>query len=243
MRRVAFTVSCPRSSSRPATSGGEKEATEDKNPVSRSQPIRRVTAVGIGTLGLSLLLSGCSGSGFGNFLGNTFSLNGDPNQPVTPAENVQRSNGATVSSAPVTTQAGNVWPGPIKPLPSLADIAKTLPEAQGVPTLPPVPASPVEPVAPTYPSPTAPTPPIAIPPRAGPPEATLPSTSEYQPSVKVGTIIETSHGPEKVSGGTGNFLTLTAPGGQYGGIMVPNGNGTSTIIRPDGTVETVKTPH
>jgi hypothetical protein len=35
--------------------------------------------------------------------------------------------------------------------------------------------------------------------------------------------------------------TYTAPGGGMG-IVVPNGNGTSTLIAPDGTVTTVPNP-
>lgn len=193
-------------------------------------------------LGLLLLLGGCSG--FGSFLGSTFTVNGDPSRPFGTAENVQRANGATVvPTAPITTQPGDVWPGKIQPLPSLADIAKTLPQAEGTPVLPPVPVNPPEPIPPRNPSPTPAIPPVAAPPVAGPPITTSPSVSQYQPSVKPGTVINTAHGPEKISGGTGNFLTLTSPGGQYGGILVPNGNGTSTIIRPDGSVETVPTPH
>ena len=42
-------------------------------------------------------------------------------------------------------------------------------------------------------------------------------------------------------GGTGAYRTVTLPDGTTG-IIVPNGNGTSTIIRPDGSVETVATP-
>jgi hypothetical protein len=192
-------------------------------------------------LGLLLLLGGCSG--FGSFVGSTFSLNGDPSRPVGSAENLQRANAApVVTTTPITSQPGEVWPGPIKPLPSLADIAKTLPEAQGTPVLPPVPVNPPEPLPLRNPSPSFATPPAAAPAVGGPPATESPSTSQYQPSVKAGTTINTSRGPEKISGGTGNFLTLTTPGGQYGGILVPNGNGTSTIIRPDGSVETVTTP-
>jgi hypothetical protein len=202
-------------------------------------------------LGLLLLLSGCNG--FGGFLGSTFSTSGDPSQPFAAAENVQRANGAAVTPKPIPVEAGNVWPGPIKPLPSLADIAKTLPEASGVPLLPPVPANPAMPprtAMPTYaappstvPAPAAEPAPSGSPAPSGPPPTVSPSASSNAPSVKTGTAISTSKGPEIVSGGTGNFLTLTSPNGQYGGIMVPNGNGTSTIIRPDGSVETVKTPH
>lgn len=182
--------------------------------------------------GALLLLAGCEG--FGGFLGDTFSMHGDPNQPITTAENVQRANGGAPATAPITVQPGNVWPGPIQPLPSLADIAKTLPEASGVPVLPNVPASPALPPRSSVPILTAP--PSTV--RTAP---GTPNTGNA-PSVPRGTTIHTSRGPEVVSGGTGNFLTLTTPNGQYAGIMVPNGNGTSTIIRPDGSVETVPAP-
>jgi hypothetical protein len=183
--------------------------------------------------GVLLLLAGCQG--FGGFLGDTFSRNGDPNQPITTAENVQRANGGEPAPAPIPVQPGNVWPGPIKPLPSLADIAKTLPEASGVPVLPNVPASPALPPRSSVPILTAPPSTVQTPPPSTP-------SAGNAPSVPRGTTIHTSKGPEVVSGGTGNFLTLTTPDGQYAGIMVPNGNKTSTIIRPDGSVETVPAP-
>ncbi|MGH7160869.1 MAG: hypothetical protein ACREFS_12425, partial [Acetobacteraceae bacterium] len=143
----------------------------------------------------------------------------------------------------ITTEPGDVWPGPIRPLPSLADIAKSLPQAGATPELPPVPVNPPEPIPPRNPSAITTPPPPNSPTLAAPPATASPSTSQYRPSVTIGTVVSTSRGPENVSGGTGNFLTLTNPGGQYGGILVPNGNGTSTIIRPDGSVETVPTPH
>lgn len=196
-------------------------------------------------LGLLLLLGGCSG--FGGFLGSTFSPSGDPDRPIGTAENIQRANGApVVSVTPITTQPGDVWPGQIKPLPSIADIAKTMPETGEIPTtLPPMPGNltPPAPLPQRFPAPAV-APPGAAQPAPGAPSTTgAPQASQFQPSVNIGTTITTSRGPEKISGGTGNFLTLTTSGGQYGGILVPNGNGTSTIIRPDGSVETVKTPH
>jgi hypothetical protein len=191
--------------------------------------MRRITV-----LGFLLLLSGCNG--FDGFLDDTFSLHGDPNRPVTTAENVERANGGQPTSTPIAVQAGNVWPGPIKPLPSLADIAKTLPEAEGVPVLPAVPPNPAMPPRSSVPIYTAPPSTVAPPPSSSP-------SAQNAPTLPRGTTIHTSRGPEVVSGGTGNFLTLTSPDGQYAGIMVPNGNGTSTIIRPDGSVETVPAPH
>jgi hypothetical protein len=43
------------------------------------------------------------------------------------------------------------------------------------------------------------------------------------------------------TGGTSAYQTITLPNGMTA-IVVPNGNGTSTIIRSDGTVQTVPTP-
>jgi hypothetical protein len=44
-----------------------------------------------------------------------------------------------------------------------------------------------------------------------------------------------------LSGGGGGYQTLTLPNGQTG-IVVPNGNGTSTVIYSNGTVQTIPTP-
>ena len=46
--------------------------------------------------------------------------------------------------------------------------------------------------------------------------------------------------PAVTSGGTSGYQTLTTPGGGTA-IVVPNGNGTSTIIHSDGRIETVPT--
>jgi hypothetical protein len=56
-----------------------------------------------------------------------------------------------------------------------------------------------------------------------------------------GQVYQTNRGPAVSTGGTANYQTLTTPGGGQS-IVVPNGNGTSTVIHPNGTVETVPTP-
>ncbi|MBC7801916.1 MAG: hypothetical protein H7Z10_14960, partial [Gemmatimonadaceae bacterium] len=56
-----------------------------------------------------------------------------------------------------------------------------------------------------------------------------------------GQVVQTPQGPAVDTGGTSGYRQLGGPG-NVGGIMVPNGNGTSTIIRPDGSVQTVPTP-
>jgi hypothetical protein len=52
--------------------------------------------------------------------------------------------------------------------------------------------------------------------------------------------VQTPQGPGVTTGGTSGYQTLTTPGGGTA-IVVPNGNGTSTIIHSDGRIETVPT--
>ena len=74
-----------------------------------------------------------------------------------------------------------------------------------------------------------------MPPAAtGQPAAPAPSPS--------GQVYQTNRGPACLDRGTTNYQTLTTPGSPGQSIVVPNGNGTSTIIHPNGTVETVPTP-
>jgi len=57
----------------------------------------------------------------------------------------------------------------------------------------------------------------------------------YQPS-----LYQTQTGPAAVTGGTEHYQTVNTQTGS--GIALPNGNGTTTLIRADGSVETVLTP-
>jgi hypothetical protein len=71
---------------------------------------------------------------------------------------------------------------------------------------------------------------------------TLPPAAQTAPGR--GSTIITPNGQSSVTGGTNNFRTTTPPGGAGGGqgILIPNGNGTSTLIGPDGSVTTVPSP-
>ena len=69
-------------------------------------------------------------------------------------------------------------------------------------------------------------------PPSGSPQFTTPSLP--------GPIVDTPAGAEVVVGGTRSYEQLSGPGG--GGILTPNGNGTSTIISPSGATQTVPTP-
>jgi hypothetical protein len=186
-------------------------------------------------LGLLLTLSGCGG-GLHTWYNLPFTTGSNPNLPAGDSENMRRVMGETASVMPLTPEPGDVWPGPIKPPPTLQDLEK-----QGA-----VPGQPLPPVgSSTPPGP----PPLALPPLPSlapstpspgqqPPTTAVPSANTPPPT---GQVVQTSKGPGVTTGGTTGYQTIITPGGGQS-IMVPNGNGTSTIIHPDGTVETVPTP-
>lgn len=132
-------------------------------------------------LGFLLLLSGCTG--FGNFLTNVHTIRRDVNTPVGNSETLDRVRADPVPIAPLRPEQGNVWPGPIKPQPTLMDMEKEMSSA--------------------------------------------PATAPF-------------------AGGAGDPASM-APlpalpdhGGQgHDGIRIPNGDGTDTLIRPNGSVTTV----
>jgi len=176
--------------------------------------MRRSAFDGPHLVGLALLLSGCSGAG--DFIGDTFSPYSNPNRPLGDSETLQRVNGgAPVQPPPLLPEAGNVWPGPVKIQPSLQDVMQqggaVGPGGLPPPNVPPAPAlKPLPPgVAPETNFP--PLPKVTIPP--APPLGTAPLSRV--PQTPAGTELSTKP------------------------IVIDNGNGTSTIIKPDGTIETV----
>ena len=64
-------------------------------------------------------------------------------------------------------------------------------------------------------------------------------TGPQAPSV--GESIETLRGPAAVTGNLGSMATTTLPGGGEG-LLMDNGNGTSTLIGPNGALQAVPTP-
>ena len=68
-----------------------------------------------------------------------------------------------------------------------------------------------------------------------PPRSSVPSAGPQ------GRVVQTPRGPAVDVGGTRSYRQVNPPG-QPSSIMVPNGNGTSTIISPDGSIQTVPTP-
>ncbi len=152
----------------------------------------------IALVSLTMTLGGC---GYHTWWNPPFSSGYSPNVPVTNSVNMGRVMGQGVAVTPLTTEPGDIWPGPLPPPRSLQDL-----ERQGMTP---------QPEAPTKGSPLSRSgnPLLApLPNAAGPGAVTAPdSGAPAQPQVDRR-------------------------------IIVPNGNGTSTVIYPDGRIETIPTP-
>ncbi len=88
-------------------------------------------------IGLMLILSGCVNER--HFAADTLWPFGNPNAPPTRSENAQRALGKTPAVTPIAPQAGDVWPGPVRPMPTLGQIQQdaNLPLGQAyLPSLP-----------------------------------------------------------------------------------------------------------
>ncbi len=193
--------------------------------------IRRLALSGLG----ALALSGCA---FHAWDRPPFFAGPDPYAPGGDTENIRRARGQAIAVQPLSPAAGNIWPGPIQPTPSLADLVKQ--ENQGqLPQVQPLPGQPPAPALPAPQSSPAPPPTVSVlPPELPPvPQVATPSQSAPTPPA-AGGVVQTPRGPAVTSGGTGAFSTVTMPNGQTG-IVVPNGNGTSTVIMSNGQVQTI----
>ena len=199
----------------------------------------------IALLGLLLTLPGCTGTG--EFLAHTFAPPPvNPNLPMADSENLRHALGQPAEFTPMMPEPGNVWPGPEGPEPTLADVAKQDGSNTGAPSSTVPGATPGLPAG-RQPRPAArgsSTPPGSV--QGGPDGlqngGVLPQPQSSVPSAgPQGRVVTTPQGPAVDTGGTSGYRSLTTPQGP-GAIMVPNGNGTSTIINPNGTVQTVPTP-
>jgi hypothetical protein len=180
-------------------------------------------------LGMLLTLAGCGG-GFSTWSDLPFTTGSNPNMPPGDSENMRRVVGETTAEQPLTPEPGDVWPGPIKPPPTLRDLENQSGELQE--PLPSVGSS-------TLPGSTQPG---LAPLPAMPPSVTSATPHTVLTPPAAGQVYQTNKGPSVSTGGNSNYQTLSTPGSAGQSIVVPNGNGTSTIIHPDGTVETVPTP-
>jgi hypothetical protein len=184
---------------------------------------------------LCLALCGC---GYHTWSDLPFTTGSNPNLPVSDGETMQRVMGNQVDVPVLTTEPGDVWPGPLPPEPTLQDLQQqaTQPlgerQYQGPGPTPPLPSR------------GSSTPPGSSQPGLAPlPNATAPRANNPTPPARnpTGQVYQTPSGPAVTNGGTSSYQTTTTPGGGSA-IVVPNGNGTSTIIHSDGTIETVPTP-
>jgi len=109
-----------------------------------------------------------------------------------------RVTGHGVAVTPLTTEPGDIWPGPLPPPTTLQDIERQ--GAMGIQPAAPVKGSPLDRAGN----------PLLAPLPSGAPTAGTPPASAQPPADRR--------------------------------IIVPNGNGTSTVIYPDGRIETIPTP-
>jgi hypothetical protein len=88
-------------------------------------------------LGTALLLAGCTSERQFGF--DFFKPWGNPNAPAATSENAQRALGNSPPVTVIQPQAGDVWPGPVQPMPTLSQVQQNsnLPLGQGyTPSLP-----------------------------------------------------------------------------------------------------------
>ena len=192
--------------------------------------MRRIAPVLLSTV----LLAGCAShvgnpaDGLGGFLGDVLRLSGNPNRPAVDSPNARRVMGAEVVAEPLESEAGNIWPGPLPPARSMSDMQR---EMGG--SLPPIDA----------PSPRgSSTPPAPAATPAALPAARLPAAGPVAPQpMPSSRVLQTPGGMATTSIGSNGVETFTLPGGRTG-IVMPNANGTLTLIGPDGTTQTIPAP-
>lgn len=196
-------------------------------------------------LGLVVLLPGCAGTG--EFLRNTHTFPGtNRNLPMADSQNVRRALGNPVDVEPLLPEPGNVWPSQEREAPTLQDLQREPSPAAGggfqptdVPGAQPgLPAGRQPRPQGSSTPPGSPQPGASALPRPG----VQPLPSQRTPGRDpTGSAVQLPSGPGFDTGGTRGYRQLNTPGGA-GAIVVPNGNGTSTVISPDGSVQTIPTP-
>ena len=188
--------------------------------------MRLARLLGTTMLPAVLFLGGCSG--LGKFLGDTITIPGmNPNLPYGVSENSDRSRGLQPATRPILPEPGNMWPGPPQPLPTLnqasheqaGELSGSLGHADAAPMHDGGSMSMGENDA------------ISRGATSG-----ADSFSGGAPGASAaGTSALGDHVPDASS----RYRVKMAPG-KGDSIVIPNGDGTSTVIGPDGTVKTVK---
>lgn len=190
---------------------------------------------------LLLLLSGCTG--VGSYMRSTISPNGNPNTPKSEAINMQRARGNVVEVQPITPMPGDVWPGPVQPVPTLGQIQKRMNtplsdeynQQYGAPAAGVLPSSGQS----SFLAPPGVTSRVANPNFIQPPKI-----QSSPPPFQVGQEVIAPYGPAGVVTGNSNGrYQMVAPiNGRGGGTLFPNGNGTATLVGPDGQQTTILAP-
>jgi len=176
-------------------------------------------------LALPLVLSGCSG--FGKFWHDTLTFPGaNPNGPMGDSENMLRARGEVAQTLPILPKGGNIWPGPPQALPSLGDVESRNGLAGAI----------------------------------GNPDTFIGGGSVggaplgEGDSLRAGEENDIRNGVQDFSSGPGmqNAPVAALPNheqdnaAKYGAkqrtstIIIPNGDGTNTLIAPDGSVRVTK---
>lgn len=240
-------------------------------------PMRRISRL-LPAAALLPLLAGCAG--VGSYMHDSLDPFGTPNAPQNQSVNMRRALGESVAVKPITPQEGDVWPGPVKPVPTLSQIQKdmNIPLSQeyqqqyGSPasggTTYTVPSNAVPQsvqgkgstvhqrngsgTAALYgravkgsatPAGSAGAGSMPAPKPGTAPSITAPGITTEK-GFAVGTTVIGQGGPVGIvtSKGNGRYQTVAPINGKGGGILIPNGSGTATLIGPNGAVETVHAP-
>jgi hypothetical protein len=175
----------------------------------------RRTALLAPLFGIILAMPACAG--LDDFLGTTFSSVDNPHKPAGDSLTMRRVQGLVADAQPIVPEPGNVWPRGVDRMPTLQDIT---PEQAPAPRASSHPrSSRIETPAPA-------------------PQAALPlAPVALAPSTPAALALPTSMA---AAGSAGNrYQTVSTPTGTA--VLVPNGNGTTTLMRSDGAMETVPT--
>ncbi len=199
----------------------------------------RRSALSITAIMSAGLLSGCTGTGV--FFDHTTQYFGhNPNTPAGSSETFLRIRGESVDVPVLVPESGNVWPTNTGPDLTLQDIQKQQdqeirrgsgqtggaggqPGGAGGPAVNNGGNGQVG--------------------RANNADRGLPPPQTPPPPPQQRSAVPTPGGPSlDVGGGSGRgYRQMQTPPSGGNGILVPNGNGTSTLIGPDGSVKTVPT--
>lgn len=179
--------------------------------------------------------------GFGPFIAGTHSTDRPDDALAGRDETMRHAQGFSSSIDPLLPEPGNVWPGPLPPDKSLNDIQREQNSEQAR----------IDQAAPAPPPPAAP----RRQPRGSstPPGSVQTSPSEPPAAASPGIVApQIRPGPAPLIGKNGPLIpdrnngsgigTATTPGQAGQSILVPNGNGTTTVIGPDGSTQVVPTP-